>query len=63
MTPVIPIIDRLWSVTDTSTYLGVPVGTLYQWHHRRIGPPAYKVGRRLKYDPAEVRSWLRQQVA
>ena len=50
--------DRLWSVDDVSTFLGVPVGTLYQWRYRRVGPPAARVGRHLRYDPADVRAWL-----
>ncbi len=53
--------ERLWTVEDVSAFLGVPVGTLYQWRHRRIGPPAAKVGRHLRYDPAAVRSWLTSQ--
>jgi excisionase family DNA binding protein len=55
--------DRLWTVDDVSTFLGVTVATLYQWRHHRTGPPAYKVGRHLRYDPAEVRSWLSKQGA
>jgi excisionase family DNA binding protein len=54
-------VDRLWTVEDVSTFLGVPVSTLYQWRHRRIGPRAAKVGRHLRYDPADVRSWLLKQ--
>ncbi len=56
-------VDRLWTVDDVSTFLGVPVGTLYQWRHRRLGPPAAKVGRHLRYDPADVRAWFSQQAA
>jgi hypothetical protein len=48
---------------DVSTLLGVPVGTLYQWRRRHIGPPDAKVVRHLRYDPAKVRSWLAEQVA
>lgn len=55
--------DRLWTVDDTSAFLGVPVSTLYQWRHHRTGPRAYKVGRHLRYDPAEVRAWLSDQAA
>lgn len=55
--------DRLWSVHDTSAFLGVPVGTLYQWRTRHQGPPGYRVGRHLRYDPAEVRQWLTRQGA
>ena len=25
--------DRLWNVHDVSAFLGVPVGTLYQWRY------------------------------
>lgn len=55
-------VDRLWSVHDTSAFLGVPVGTLYQWRCRGQGPRAYRVGRHLRYDPFEVRMWLRERL-
>jgi hypothetical protein len=61
--PVVSQVERLWSAEDTSAYLGVPVGTLCQWRYRRIGPPAYKVGRHLRYDPAAVRAWLDREAA
>lgn len=53
--------ERLWTVDDVSAFLGVPAATLYQWRHHRSGPPAYKVGRHLRYDPVEVRAWLERQ--
>ncbi|MGW4678365.1 helix-turn-helix transcriptional regulator [Micromonospora taraxaci] len=56
-------VDRLWTVEDVSAFLGVPVGTLYQWRHRRFGPRAAKVGRHLRYDPQDVRSWVAEQAA
>ncbi|BBH71140.1 hypothetical protein ACTI_78250 [Actinoplanes sp. OR16] len=52
--------EDLWSIERTSQYLGVPVGTLYQWRHRQTGPRARKVGRYLRYDPADVRAWFRE---
>ncbi|MEO3780382.1 helix-turn-helix domain-containing protein [Micromonospora sp. B11E3] len=55
--------ERLWSVTDVSAFLGIPVGTLYQWRHRRIGPRASRVGRHLRYDPADVRAWFDKKAA
>jgi hypothetical protein len=55
--------DRLWTVHDVSAFLGVPVGTLYQWRYMRIGPPAYRVGRHIRYGPAAVRTWLDTQDA
>ncbi|PNE36865.1 DNA-binding protein [Streptomyces noursei] len=41
----------------------MPVKTLYQWRHRRIGPNALKVGRHLRYRWAEVDAWLTAQSA
>ncbi|MFG2224064.1 helix-turn-helix transcriptional regulator [Streptomyces sp. NPDC048644] len=48
---------------DVAAYLGVPVKTLYQWRHRRIGPNALKVGRHLRYRWPEVDEWLAAQSA
>jgi excisionase family DNA binding protein len=55
--------ERLWDIEEVSSFLGIPVGTLYQWRHRGIGPPASKVGRHLRYDPAKVRAWLADREA
>jgi excisionase family DNA binding protein len=55
--------ETTWTIHEVSAYLRVPVGTLYQWRHRRTGPKAAKVGRHLRYDPAEVRAWFEQQAA
>ena len=52
-----------WTVEDVAAYLRVPVETLYTWRKRRYGPRAARVGRHLRYDPAEVRAWVRKQVA
>jgi excisionase family DNA binding protein len=57
------IIEPLWTVEEVSAYLGVPVATLYQWRHRRVGPRASRVGRHLRYDPADVRAWLVERQA
>jgi Helix-turn-helix domain len=61
--PQAVVADRLWTVHDVSAFLGVPVGTLYQWRYLRVGPPAYRVGRHIRYDPAVVRTWLNAQDA
>lgn len=51
------VADRLWTVHDVSQFLGVPVGTLYQWRVRSEGPPAMRLGRHLRFDPDTVRQW------
>ena len=57
-----PVTQPLWTVEDVSAYLGVPVETLYRWRKVRYGPRAARVGRHLRYDPEDVRAWLRDQV-
>lgn len=59
--PLPVLAERLWSVEDASTWLGIPMGTLYQWRSRRLGPRAYRVGRHVRYDPADIRAWLDEQ--
>ncbi|RKN24142.1 DNA-binding protein [Micromonospora musae] len=62
MTAPTPV-HELWSITETAAFLRVPVGTLYQWRHRRTGPRASKVGRHLRYNPADVQAWLEDRTA
>ncbi|WP_198357245.1 helix-turn-helix transcriptional regulator [Streptomyces fildesensis] len=67
MSPVSPRIapgqDRrsLATPLEVSTYLGIPVATLYQWRHRGTGPKVHKVGRHLRYRWQEVEVWLDTQ--
>jgi predicted DNA-binding transcriptional regulator AlpA len=53
--------ERLWSVEEVAHYLGKSVHSLYKWRVGGIGPPAMKIGRHLRYDPADVRRWARSQ--
>jgi predicted DNA-binding transcriptional regulator AlpA len=50
--------ERYLGPSDVAELLGVPVATLYQWRSRRIGPPSFRVGRYLRYDPEAVRRWV-----
>jgi predicted DNA-binding transcriptional regulator AlpA len=54
-------ITRLWTVQDVSTYLGIPVMTLYHWRRTEYGPRGTRVGRYLRYRPEDVRAWFEQQ--
>lgn len=51
----------LVSIEAVSEYLDIPIGTLRNWRTDNYGPPAYKVGKHLRYDMAEVRRWVRTQ--
>ena len=55
--------DPLWTVQDVATFLGVPVGALYDWRCQGEGPPALKIGRRLRYRESDVFAWLDEQTA
>jgi predicted DNA-binding transcriptional regulator AlpA len=52
---------RLWTVTEVAAFLCVPPATLYQWRHRGYGPRSRRVGRYLRYDPRDVRTWFASQ--
>ncbi|HEX3592091.1 MAG TPA: helix-turn-helix domain-containing protein [Pseudonocardiaceae bacterium] len=53
--------ERLWTVDDVSTYLGVPKQTLYQWRTRGYGPRGCRVGKHVRYRRADVDAWLDMQ--
>ncbi len=53
-----PKLDRLLSVTQLAELLGVPVPTLYKWRSQGQGPASLKVGRYVRYRPADVQAWL-----
>ena len=55
--------DRLLHPTDLSELLGVPVATLANWRCARKGPPFVKVGRHVRYRPADVDRWIADRVS
>lgn len=48
----------LWRAEDVAEYLGVPIKTLYKWRLEKHGPPCARIGRHLRYVPAEVEAWV-----
>ncbi len=53
--------EPLWSIEQAAEWLGVPVPTMRRWRCVGYGPQALKIGRHVKYDPAEVRAWALAQ--
>ena len=53
--------DRYLGPTEVAELLGVPVETIYQWRYKRTGPPAFRVGRHLRFDPRALRRWVEEQ--
>lgn len=53
----------LWTVNDVAEFLRVPVQTLYSWRVQGIGPKARRVGKYLRYRPADVLAWFEEGAA
>lgn len=50
--------ERYLTVVDVADLLAVPVETVYQWRRKRTGPPGFRVGRHVRFDPEDVRRWV-----
>ncbi len=50
--------ERYLTPADVAELLEIPVDTLYQWRYKGTGPPAFRVGRHLRYDPRSVAEWI-----
>jgi predicted DNA-binding transcriptional regulator AlpA len=59
--PTDPLPERFLTPAQLADLLGVPVQTLYQWRYLGTGPPGFRVGRHLRYDPVAVRRWVDEQ--
>lgn len=53
--------EDLWGVERAARFLGVPPATLYQWRYLGSGPKGHRVGRHVRYFPADVIAWVREQ--
>jgi predicted DNA-binding transcriptional regulator AlpA len=55
--------DRYLTPEDIAAMFSVPIETVYRWRKQRTGPPGFRAGRHVRYDPAAVRAWVQQQEA
>ena len=53
--------DQLITTAELSAFLSIPTSTLRQWSYHGTGPKPLRVGRHLRYEPAEVRRWLAEE--
>ena len=51
----------LWTEAELSDQINVPRATLKRWRYEGVGPPFLRLGRHVRYDPAAIRRWLREQ--
>ncbi|WP_200303494.1 helix-turn-helix transcriptional regulator [Streptomyces adelaidensis] len=50
--------DRYLTPDDIAEIFEVPVETVYQWRKKRTGPPGFRIGKYVRYDPADVRAYV-----
>ncbi|MEU3068164.1 helix-turn-helix domain-containing protein [Streptomyces sp. NPDC006906] len=43
---------------EITALLTVPLETVYAWRKERTGPPGFRVGKHLRYDPGAVHAWI-----
>ncbi|MGW0206714.1 helix-turn-helix transcriptional regulator [Streptomyces sp. NPDC003233] len=53
--------DRYLTPEDIAEIFEVPKETVYQWRKKRIGPPGFRIGKHVRYDPADVRAYVAQR--
>jgi len=50
------------SIQEVAKLLKVPVSAIYAWNRRGVGPPHYKVGRKLRYPKSYAWKWLAEHL-
>ena len=53
--------SQLLSPAEVAAYLGVPIKSVYAWRSAGTGPRGIRVGRHVRFRPADVEAWLDQQ--
>lgn len=57
--PFSPLPDRYLTPEDLVELFQLDsVETVYAWRRRRTGPPGFRIGKHLRYDPAAVLAWI-----
>lgn len=52
---------KLLTVEDAAELLSLDLKTLYRMRYKGTGPPAYRIGKYLRYDPDELEAWVKSQ--
>ena len=53
--------DELLTPEELAAELKRPVGTMYKWHQRGLGPKGIRLGRTIVFRRDDVLSWLDEQ--
>jgi predicted DNA-binding transcriptional regulator AlpA len=49
--------DRLWTIEDVADFCRVKVSVVRHWQYT-AGIPYTKLGRAVRFDPVEVKTWV-----
>ncbi|MGW3376100.1 helix-turn-helix domain-containing protein [Streptomyces hydrogenans] len=52
---------RYLTPEDIAALFEVPLETVYHWRKQRTGPPGFRAGRHVRYDPVAVQAWVAEQ--
>jgi DNA-binding transcriptional MerR regulator len=52
---------ELRTITEAAELLRAPVATLRYWRHLGTGPRSFRLGRRVLYRRADLRTWIDAQ--
>jgi excisionase family DNA binding protein len=52
--------QKMITVAELSSWLGVPVQTIYNYNCNGTGPKRIRIGNHVRYRVADVEAWLRQ---
>ncbi|WP_405728859.1 helix-turn-helix domain-containing protein [Streptomyces sp. NBC_01537] len=55
--------DRYLTPDDIAELFDVPKETVYQWRRKRTGPPGFRIGKHIRYDPAAVQRYTAERMA
>jgi excisionase family DNA binding protein len=53
------VMEKLMTIAELAEYLDIPINTIYGWRRDGIGPRGSRVGRHVRYQPADVAAWLK----
>jgi excisionase family DNA binding protein len=54
---------ELLTITEAADVLRAPVATLRYWRHLGTGPASFRLGRRVLYRRADLRTWIDARAA
>ena len=49
--------QKMWTAQEVAEFLSVTEQTLYNWRQAKIRIEFYRIGRRILYDPADVKAY------